>query len=53
MIVFSKPPDAPPPAVTVELDEYWVQEWIAFGFVELSASLAKHAEFDRLYPEGG
>ena len=37
----------PPPAVTVEVDEYWLQEWAAFGFKEMGASLANHADFDQ------
>ncbi len=52
MIVAKEKPAAPPPAVTVEVDEYWMGEWIEFGFIEISKSLGNHAEFERLYPEG-
>jgi hypothetical protein len=40
-------PDAPPAAITVEVCEYWLREWIAFGFVEIDASLARHAAFEQ------
>ena len=36
MIVAEKKPDAPPAAITVELDERWVQEWLDYGFVAIS-----------------
>ncbi len=48
-----KKPAAPPPAVTVEVDEYWLQEWVALGFIEMLASLARHAAFDAYYQERG
>ena len=53
MIVFSKPPDAPPPPVTVEVDERWLGEWIEYGFVEISKSLGNHAAFDAYYENRG
>ncbi len=53
MIMAKPKPDAPPPAVTVEVDERWMREWIAYGFVEISKSLASHAEFDAYYERRG
>ncbi len=55
MIQVAEPkPDAPPPAVTVEVDEHWLGEWVAFGFTEISKSLGHHAEFDQyLETRGG
>jgi hypothetical protein len=40
-------PQTPPPAVTVEVDERWMGEWIKFGMKEMGLSLANHAEFDQ------
>ena len=42
-------PDAPPPAVHVEVDEHWLGEWVAVGFKEMSVSLGNHAAFDAYY----
>ena len=48
-----KPPIPPPiGAISVEVDERWMGEWVAYGFVEMARSLANHADFDR-YLEGG
>lgn len=40
-----KKPTAPPPAITVVVDERWIGEWVAYGFIELGAYLEKHAAF--------
>jgi hypothetical protein len=42
----AKKPKTPPPAITVEVDERWMQEWIAYGFKEMGISLGNHAAFD-------
>jgi hypothetical protein len=47
MIVAAEKPDAPPAAITVEVDERWMGEWIAYGFVEMGVSLANHADFEQ------
>jgi hypothetical protein len=36
----------PPPRKLVEIDEVWLKEWIAYGFVEMDAYLALRAAFD-------
>ena len=30
---------------TVELDEEWMAEWIAYGYREMGVTLAHHAQF--------
>jgi len=47
-VIVAKPkPDAPPPAITVQVDEVWLAQWVAYGFKEMSQSLARHAAFDQ------
>ena len=36
---------AQPPS-TVEISEEWLAEWIAYGFKELEAFLAHHAQYE-------
>ena len=36
------PPPSPP---SRRIDEQWLQEWIAFGMLEIAVYLAKHARF--------
>ncbi len=49
MIMSKKKPEAPPPAVTVEVDEHWLEEWAAWGLKAIGDSLANHAAFDQYY----
>lgn len=54
MTVAKKKPETPPPAVTVEVDERWMADWIGFGFVGIEALLAAYAGFDeylRTHPQ--
>lgn len=46
-------PEAPPPAITVEVDASWIEEWCAFGMKEINESLAKHADFEVFYEKWG
>jgi hypothetical protein len=34
------------PPVSIEIDEKWLWEWVAFGFREMRAYLQKQAAFD-------
>jgi hypothetical protein len=38
-------PEAPPAAITVEIDERWVGEWVDFGFVAISIYLGHYTAF--------
>jgi hypothetical protein len=44
-----KKPEAPPPSITIEVDERWMGEWVKLGLKEIGKSLANHAAFDEYY----
>ena len=35
----------PPPRVFIVIDEAWLQDWMAYGFLEMDAFLANSAAF--------
>jgi hypothetical protein len=46
-------PKLPPPQKTVEIDEEFLQQWLAWGFKEMAISLGNHtafAEYEKTHP---
>lgn len=51
--MMAEKPRTPPTAITVEVDEDWLREWVKYGIHELEDSLANHAAFDAFYEKRG